>query len=106
MEDRLDALHEECKELARLGQLDSKNLVKEIYQPLRVAEGAEEDAPLALPSPHSFDQLVLLVGGSSVKDISLHPGPGLRIASTSTSITSLRCRCRCIRRRRMGMRCG
>ena len=54
MEDRLDALHEECKELARLGQLDSRNLVKEIYQPFTAEEISSKIAELITPPEIRF----------------------------------------------------
>ncbi len=54
MEDRLDALHEECKELARLGQLDSRNLVKEIYQPFSAEEISSKIAELITPPEIKF----------------------------------------------------
>jgi amidophosphoribosyltransferase len=54
MEDRLQALHEECKELARLGQLDTRNLVKEIYQPFSAEEISAKIAELITPPDISF----------------------------------------------------
>ncbi|WP_290797698.1 amidophosphoribosyltransferase [Flavihumibacter sp. UBA7668] len=54
MEDRLVTLHEECKELARLGQLDSRNLVKEIYQPFTAEEISAKIAELITPPEIDF----------------------------------------------------
>ncbi len=54
MEDRLVKLHEECKELARLGQLDSRNLVKEIYQPFTAEEISSKIAELITPPEIDF----------------------------------------------------
>ncbi|HOA36825.1 MAG TPA: amidophosphoribosyltransferase [Flavihumibacter sp.] len=38
MEHQLNALHEECKEMLRTGQLHSKNIVKEVYAPFSAEE--------------------------------------------------------------------
>lgn len=54
MEDRLQALHEECKELARLGQLDTRNLVKEIYHPFSAEEISAKIAELITPPEINF----------------------------------------------------
>lgn len=54
MEDRQVKLHEECKELARLGQLDSRNLVKEIYQPFTAEEISAKIAELITPPEIDF----------------------------------------------------
>jgi amidophosphoribosyltransferase len=51
---KLEALHEECKELARLGQLDTRNLVKEIYQPFTAEEISAKIAELITPPEISF----------------------------------------------------
>lgn len=54
MEDQLARLHEECKELARLGQLDNRNLVKEIYQPFTAEEISAKIAELITPPEIEF----------------------------------------------------
>lgn len=54
MGDKLTALHEECKELSRLGKLDSKNLVKEIYAPFSAEEISAKIAELITPSDIDF----------------------------------------------------
>jgi amidophosphoribosyltransferase len=54
MEGKLEELHEECKELARLGQLDTRNLVKEIYQPFTAEEISAKIAELITPPEINF----------------------------------------------------
>lgn len=49
MEDKLNQLLEEAKELARTGQLHSKNIVKELYQPFTAEEISAKIAELITP---------------------------------------------------------
>jgi amidophosphoribosyltransferase len=49
MEDKLNQLLEEAKELARTGQLHTKNIVKELYQPFTAEEISAKIAQLITP---------------------------------------------------------
>ncbi|ULQ51891.1 amidophosphoribosyltransferase [Flavihumibacter fluvii] len=50
MDHLLESLHEEAKELSRTGQLHSKNIVKELYQPFTAEEISAKVAQLITPS--------------------------------------------------------
>jgi amidophosphoribosyltransferase len=50
MDHLLESLHEEAKELSRTGQLQSKNIVKELYHPFTAEEISAKIAQLITPS--------------------------------------------------------
>ncbi len=54
MEPMMNALHEECKELLRLGQLHSRNIVKELYAPFTAEEISCKVAELITPPDIDF----------------------------------------------------
>ncbi|MBC6492711.1 amidophosphoribosyltransferase [Flavihumibacter stibioxidans] len=59
MDDLLSRLQAECRELARMGQLHTKNLVKEIYHPFSAEEIAAKVAELITPSDIDFEVEVI-----------------------------------------------
>ncbi|ULQ55761.1 amidophosphoribosyltransferase [Flavihumibacter rivuli] len=59
MEGQLQQLHEECKELARAGQLHTRNLVKEIYKPFTAEQIAAKVAELITPPDIDFEVEVI-----------------------------------------------
>lgn len=59
MDDLLNRLQAECRELARMGQLHTKNLVKEIYHPFSAEEIAAKVAELITPSDIDFEVEVI-----------------------------------------------
>ncbi len=59
LQHRLQQLLEECKELARTGQMHTKNIVKEIYQPFTAEEISAKIAELITPADIDFEVEVI-----------------------------------------------
>ncbi|MFT4025036.1 MAG: amidophosphoribosyltransferase [Flavihumibacter sp.] len=68
MEHQLNALHEECKELLRTGQLHSKNIVKGIYAPFSAEEISAKVAELITPPDIEFGVEVIFQTIESLHD--------------------------------------
>ncbi|GAO42439.1 amidophosphoribosyltransferase [Flavihumibacter petaseus] len=55
----LSKLHEECKEMARTGQLHTRNIVKEVYAPFAAEEVSRKVAELITPADIDFEVEVI-----------------------------------------------
>jgi amidophosphoribosyltransferase len=59
MESLLTKLHDDCKEMARAGKLECRNVVKELYAPFSAEEISEKIAELITPADIDFNVEVI-----------------------------------------------